>query len=187
MPNAETLFPRASLLPGEERIIVFQRGPTGDNVGEDYNGNGLDDDACFPGQKAGRGAADGWDAMLIVNRHPGTDGAYCGSGGYSISFVTGCATHQAGHAIFDDPFENGTPYNDTTEMAAIGQKSPYKLSATGTFDGWGYMALYSTMPDADGKLPMLDAYAIPEALTRPTRTTSATSRSTSKRPIRRCR
>ena len=39
VPNAEALFPRAGLPAGEERIIVFQRGPTGD-TNEDYNGNG---------------------------------------------------------------------------------------------------------------------------------------------------
>ena len=52
MPNAETLFPRAVAAPGEERIIVLQRGPDGRQPNEDYNGNGNDDDACFPGNKA---------------------------------------------------------------------------------------------------------------------------------------
>ena len=49
-------------------------------------------------------------------------------------------------------------------MANVGDVSPYKLDATGTFDGWGYMSMYSTSPDGDGKLPLEDAYAIPEAL-----------------------
>lgn len=163
VPDAETLFPRATLEPNEERIVVIQRGPTGD-TDEDYNGNGEDDDACFPGEKADQAKAAGWDAVLLVNRHPGSDGPYCGSGAYTQIVVTACTTHQGAHAIFDDPYENGTPYNDTVEMATIGQKSAYKLRASGSFDGWGYMGLYSTTPDADGKMPMLDAYAIDEAL-----------------------
>ena len=49
-------------------------------------------------------------------------------------------------------------------MADVGDVSPYKLDATGTFDGWGYMSMYSTAADENGKLPLEDTYAIPEAL-----------------------
>jgi Ca2+-binding RTX toxin-like protein len=159
VPNALTTFPTVGA--DEERILVVQRGPTGD-TNDDY-------EACFPGEKADTAKAAGWDGILIVNRHLGTEAddanPYCGSGGYTQFVATACTTHEAGHAIFDDSTpEYGTPYDDEAEMATVGQKSPYKLDATGTFDGWGYMSMYSTAPDGNGKLPLEDAYAIPEAL-----------------------
>src|ERR687896_1657372 len=61
------------LEPGDERILLMQRGPTGD-PSADYNGNGdLTDDACFPGEKAARAFDAGWDAIVLVNRHLGSD------------------------------------------------------------------------------------------------------------------
>jgi Ca2+-binding RTX toxin-like protein len=168
VPDALTTFPVID--PGEERILVVQRGPDGDS-NEDYDGDGNisdADDACFPGNKADRALDAGWDGLLIVNRHfaggAAADEAYCGSGGYTRFMVTACTTHDAGHEIFDDPTTYNRPYDDETEMAAIGTVSAYKLDATGTFDGWGYMSMYSTTPDADQKLPFVDAFAIPEAL-----------------------
>ena len=169
VPNALATFP--TVAAGEERILVVQRGPTGD-INEDYNGDGNTsdpEDACFPGNKADTAKKAGWDAILIVNRHLGTAAAdktpYCGSGGYTQFVATACTTHEAGHEIFDDsPPEYTTPYDDEAEMATVGEVSPYKLDATGTFDGWGYMSMYSTSPDGDSKLPLEDAYAIPEAL-----------------------
>jgi Big-like domain-containing protein/hemolysin type calcium-binding protein/LVIVD repeat-containing protein len=170
VPDAVTTFPDSELEPGEERILVVQRGPDGDS-NEDYDGDGNitdPDDACFPGNKADRAIDAGWDAILIINRHlPGgaaADGPFCGSGGYTRFMVTACTTHEAGHAIFDDPAEYTRPYDDENELAPIGTESTHKLDATGTFDGWGYMGLYSTTPDENGKLPLVDAYAIPEAL-----------------------
>jgi Ca2+-binding RTX toxin-like protein len=171
VPDAEATIPAASLEPGEERILVVQRGPDGDNVGEDYDGDGDfadDDDACFPGQKADNAVAAGWDAVLIINRHleggAAADGAVCGSGGFTQFVVTVCTTHAAGHAIFDDPAEYTRPYDDQNELAPIGAVSPHTMEALASFDGWGYMGMYSTTPDENGKLPLVDAYAIPEAL-----------------------
>jgi hypothetical protein len=170
VPLAETVFPAAGLDPGEERILVVQRGPSGD-PNEDYNGNAdLTDDACFPGDKAARAQDAGWDAILLTNRHFGTaaqDEAYCGSGGYRTTtpaLTTACTTHEALHRIFDD-----TPAyaqaDDETELVPIGTPSNHKLDVAGAFDGWGYMSMYSTTPDpTTGKLPLVDAYAIPEAL-----------------------
>jgi Ca2+-binding RTX toxin-like protein len=165
VPDALATFPTVEA--GEERILVLQRGPTND-PDEDYNGNDdLTDDACFPGQKAARAADAGWDAVLIANRHLDTqaqDSPSCGSGGFDRVFVAACITHQALHRIFDDTPEYTNPYDDETELVPIGTKSNHKADATGTFDGWGYMGLYSTTPDENGKLPLLDAFAIPEAL-----------------------
>jgi Ca2+-binding RTX toxin-like protein len=155
---------------GEERILVVQRGPDGD-TNEDYDGDGNindPDDACFPGLKADRARGAGWDAILIINRHltggAASDSAFCGSGGYTQFVVTACTTHEAGHAIFDDPENYDRPYDDEAELAPIGTPSTHELNATGTFDGWGYMGMYSTTPDENGKLPLVDAYAIPESL-----------------------
>jgi Ca2+-binding RTX toxin-like protein len=168
VPDALATFP--TIEPGEERILVVQRGPDGD-LNEDYDGDGNindPDDACFPGNKADRAKAAGWDAILIINRHltggAASDSAFCGSGGYTQFVVTACTTHEAGHEIFDDAPTYNRPYDDESELAAIGTPSPHKLDAVGTFDGWGYMGLYSTTPDENGKLPLVDAYAIPEAL-----------------------
>ena len=179
VPDAEATIPAASLQPGEERILIVQRGPDGDNVGEDYDGDGNfadADDACFPGQKAGNAADAGWDAVLVINRHltsgAAGDGAVCGSGGFTQFVVTVCSTHAAGHAIFDDPAEYTRPYDDQNELAPIGTVSPHKMEAIASFDGWGYMGLYSTTPEpkdpsdpsAGMVLPLVDAYAIPESL-----------------------
>ena len=168
VPNALATFP--TIEADEERILVVQRGPDGD-TNEDYDGDGNTsdaDDACFPGNKADTARDAGWDAILIINRHltggAASDSPFCGSGGYTQFVVTACTTHEAGHEIFDDPVNYDRPYNDETEMAPVGAISPYKLDATGTFDGWGYMGMYSTTPDENGKLPLVDAYAIPEAL-----------------------
>jgi hypothetical protein len=159
VPDAETLFPRDSLEPDEERILVVQRGPAGD-TDDTYEG-------CFPGEKAANADEAGWDAILITNRHLGSaedDNPFCGSGGYDRLVVTGCTTHEALHAIFDDAPEYEVPYDDDEELVPVGTVSPHELTAQGTFDGWGYMSLYSNTPDADGKLPLVDTYAIPEAL-----------------------
>jgi hypothetical protein len=169
VPLALATFP--SIEDGEERILVVQRGPDGD-PNEDYDGDGDttgdEEDACFPGDKANTAKSAGWDAILIVNRHldggaPAED-THCGAGGFSQSVVAVCTTHAAGHAIFDDPASYERPYDDEVEMAPVGTKSAYQLDAEGAFDGWGYMGLYGTTPDENGKLPLLDSYAIPEAM-----------------------
>jgi hypothetical protein len=168
VPNALSTFPVVEL--GQERILVVQRGPDGD-PNEDYDGDGDTtdaDDACFPGQKADVAESAGWDAILIVNRHldggAAADEVHCGTGGFTQTIVVLCTTHEAGHAIFDDPASYERPYDDEIELAPVGTTSPHELDATGVFDGWGYMGLYGTALDGAGKLPLLDAYAIPEAM-----------------------
>jgi hypothetical protein len=151
--------------PGEEAILVLQRGPLSD-PDEDYNGNGnLTDDACFPGEKAANADAAGWDAVLIVNRHLGTeadDSASCGSGGFpsGARIVTLCTTHEAFHRLFNDAPEYTIPYDDDVEGPALGTIGE-KVRATSVFDGWGYARLFR---NEAGKLTEVDAYAIPEAL-----------------------
>jgi hypothetical protein len=145
------------LAPGEEAILVLQRGPSGDpNAPEE---------ACFPGDKAAAAAAAGWDALLLVNRHLGSadlDEPFCGSGGYpeGLSMVTLCTTHEAFHKIFGTtPQYSGGSLDATGEPAfgAVGAD----VEGTSVFDGWGYAHLYR---NENGKMREVDAYAIPEAL-----------------------
>ena len=145
------------LAPGEEAILVLQRGPSGDpNAPEE---------ACFPGDKAASAEAAGWDALLLVNRHLGSaeaDEPFCGSGGYpaGLEMVTLCTTHQAFHRIFNtEPNYAGGSLDAPGEPAfgAVGEK----VEGTSEFDGWGYAHLYR---NENGKMREVDAFAIPEAL-----------------------
>ena len=145
------------LAPGEEAILVLQRGPAGDpNAPEE---------ACFPGDKAASAKAAGWDALLLVNRHLGSadaDVPFCGSGGYpaGLEMVTLCTTHQAFHRIFNtEPNYAGGSLDVPGEpvIGAVGEK----VEGTSEFDGWGYAHLYR---NENGKMREVDAFAIPEAL-----------------------
>jgi hypothetical protein len=154
------------LQEGDEKILLMQRGPTGDPTA-DYNGNGnLNDDACFPGEKAAKAFDAGWDAVVLVNRHLGSNDAtsepFCGSGAYDPAkpMVTVCTTHAAYHELFATTPEFTTPYS-STDAPAIGTVSIRRVTATSKFDGWGYAHLYER---GAGKLTRIDSYAISEAL-----------------------
>ena len=164
-PTRESL----GLTASQERILVMQRGPFGD-PNEDYDGDGKiydDDDACFPGEKAAQAYDKGWDAVLLVNRHPDSgaaaaDEAYCGSGGYVAGkpMVTLCTTHGAFHELFGTEPRFETPYA-VGDMPAIGDEASGQMRGTSRFDGWGYAHLFR---NEAGKIREVDAYAIPEAL-----------------------
>jgi hypothetical protein len=144
--------------PGEEAILVLQRGPTGDTNNPEP--------ACFPGQKAERAWDAGWRNVLFVNRHLGdaaSDTPFCGSGGYVAGKVpvSVCTTHTAAHDIFDDaPPEYTTPYDDEAEMALIGTPGD-RVTATSQFDAWGYAHLYR---HEAGKVTRVDSWAVDESL-----------------------
>ena len=171
-PADTTVLPKASdysdaqlgIQPGDERILLMQRGPSGD-PSADYNGNGdLTDDACFPGEKAAKAFDAGWDAIVLVNRHLGSasaDEPYCGSGAYDPAkpMVTICTTHAAYHELFGTTPEFTTPYS-ATDAPTIGTVSNGRVKATSKFDGWGYAHLYK---NEGGKVTRVDSYAIPEA------------------------
>ena len=151
---------------GDEKILVMQRGPSGD-PSADFNGNGdLTDDACFPGEKAAKAFDAGWDAIVLVNRHLESDDSSgepsCGSGGYDPEkpMVTVCTTHAAYHELFETTPEFTTPYSPG-DAPAIGAISPKRVRATSVFDGWGYLGLYRRQA---GKIERIESYAIPEAL-----------------------
>jgi hypothetical protein len=171
-PADTTVVPKAAdydatelgLQTGDEKILLMQRGPSGD-PSADYNGNGdLTDDACFPGEKAAKAFDAGWDALVLVNRHTGSatsDTPFCGSGAYEDDkpMVTICTTHAAYHELFGTTPEFGFPYS-STDAPAIGTISSKRVRATSKFDGWGYAHLYEVGP---GKVHRVDSYAIPEA------------------------
>jgi hypothetical protein len=142
------------LAPGEEAILVLQRGPV-DDPSEPT-------EACFPGEKANEAIEAGWDAVILVNRHlgdPESDLAFCGSGAFPEEppIVTVCTTHEAFHLMFNTEPAYDLPYDPSVEpqIGDIGER----VSATAIFDGWGYVRLL------DGRtLEEIDAYAIEEAL-----------------------
>jgi hypothetical protein len=173
-PADPTVLPKAAdytadqlgLQPGDEKILLMQRGPSGD-PSADYNGNGdLTDDACFPGEKAAKAFDAGWDAIVLVNRHLGSDDSnstpFCGSGAYDPAkpMVTVCTTHAAYHELFGTTPQFTTPYS-SADAPAIGAVSVKRVKATSKFDGWGYAHLYRR---SAGKVQLVDSYAIPEAL-----------------------
>jgi hypothetical protein len=173
-PADPTVLPKASdysaeqlgLQPGDEKILLMQRGPSGD-PSADYNSNGdLTDDACFPGEKAAKAFDAGWEAIVLVNRHLGSDDStgtpFCGSGGYDPNkpMVTTCTTHAAYHELFGTTPQFTTPYS-STDAPAIGAISAKRVRATSKFDGWGYAHLYRRQ---NGKMTAVDSYAIPEGL-----------------------
>ena len=168
VPDADTTIPPNTLAQGEEQILVLQRGPAFD-PNEDYDNDGETDndpdDACFPGEKAANAIAEGWDAVVIGNRHqasgdPADDSVNCGSGAFTTPITAVCVNHETLHLLFDDTPAFDQPADDTAELAAIGQVGN-DVRATDKFDGWGYTHLYRNEP---GGLVAVDHFAIPEAL-----------------------
>ena len=137
VPTRASINP--TLAPGEEAILVLERGPANDPAAPE--------EACFPGDKAAN--ADGWDAVVIANRHNGSeaaDGVACGSGGFSgIEVPVICITHRAMHLLFDSTPTYDVPYSGANEPV-IGQASSGTIVATPVFDGWGAMSVFANDP-----------------------------------------
>lgn len=142
----------ASLLPGEEKIILLQRGPTGDPSAPEA--------ACFPGEKAHQAVLAGWQAVLFVNRHvvsaPPEPLPFCGSGAFVDAVVGVCTTHAAYHLLFNQAVSY--TYPDGPAIGTVGSK----IESTAAFDGWGYVHLFSNTLSG-GKFAEIDTYAIDEA------------------------
>lgn len=137
-----------SLLPGDETIIVLQRGPTGDPSATE--------EACFPGEKAHEAALAGWDAVLFVQRHVAVDEPFCGSGAFVDAIVAVCTTHEAFHKLFNlPPFDPAQwTYPENLAIGTVGER----IEVGSIFDGWGYVHLFDRVT-----LEELDTFAIPEA------------------------
>ena len=140
------------LQPGDETIIVLQRGPVGDPSAPE--------EACFPGEKAHEAAEAGWDAVLFVNRHVASDPdaepvpPFCGSGAFTDEIVAVCTTHEAFHYLFGLPIPETYTYPEDIAIGTIGER----IEVGSLFDGWGYVWLL----DAETLEP-IDTYAIDEA------------------------
>jgi len=150
IPSAATAFAGVTLAPGEEKILVVQRGPVGDPSHAF--------DACRFDEKMANAIAKGYDGILIGQRHLGdaaSDGAFCG-GGEPRAIRGMCITHEAMHDIFNSPPSFALPY-PAGHGPAPGARGA-RVSATTVFDGWGYAHLY----DANSS-ELIDDFAITEA------------------------
>ena len=155
IPPAATALAGVTLAPGEEKIVVLQRGPSGDPTAPE--------EACFPGEKAAAAVAAGYDGVVLVNRHFGSaaaDEAFCGSGAFPAGsrIPTVCTTHAAFHEMFSTPL-NFSSYPEAPAVGAIGKR----VSATAVFNGWGYVHLFDAVPGNKQKLVERDTYAVDEA------------------------
>ena len=140
IPNASTLM----LAPGEEAILVLQRG------------------TCFFSEKVETAQLLGYDAVIIANHHAGALGGeapdlqICGSQGheFTVEISAVCVGHRALHELFDTAVTFTTPDG----LPAVGTLGD-RITVTSQFDGWGYVHLYDAVTGAD-----LDTFAIPEAM-----------------------
>jgi hypothetical protein len=153
LPSPEDIPGYLDMLePGDETIIVLQRGPVGDPSAPEA--------ACFPGEKAHEAALAGWDAVVFVNRHVASDPdaeevpPFCGSGAFEDQVVAICTTHEAFHHLFGLPIPDTYTYPENLAIGTIGER----IEVGSIFDGWGYVWLL----DAETLEP-LGTFAIPEA------------------------
>jgi hypothetical protein len=160
-PDSDPIPPADSiawpaLAPGEEKIVVLQRGPEQDPSAPE--------EACFPGEKAEAGHMAGYDAVVLVARHLGEDPEplppFCGTGAFPAHepIVTVCTTHTAYHHMFNTTPSFELPYadepNNEPDIGMLGER----VEVGSIFDGWGYVHLFDNSTMAE-----LDTFAIPEA------------------------
>lgn len=153
IPNASTL----TLAPGEESILVLQRGPVGDPSQTQA--------ACFFSEKVETAQLLGYDAVIIAQHHSGAlggegpDSYFCGGQGHAfdIQISALCIGHRAMHELFDDP-DPADNYTYPEAVPAVGTVGD-RISVVSQFDGWGYVHLFDATTLED-----LDTFAIPEAM-----------------------
>jgi hypothetical protein len=165
-PDDRDSIPPASVLdgvtgPGEDQIVVFQRGPV-----EDPNHA---HDACFFSEKVESAQLAGYDAVLVANHHVGAgeganpDATLCGSQGHTFTVtIPGlCVGHRLMHTLFGYTPDYTVPYpvGDPGDVEPdIGDIGTGKIDATSFFSGWGY----SRLLDA-ATLEEIDQFWIDEA------------------------
>ncbi|MGH2656299.1 MAG: LVIVD repeat-containing protein [Actinomycetota bacterium] len=144
IPSADSVIPPGSLDPGEEQIIVLQRGPVDDPDNTEA--------ACFPGEKADNATDQGWDAVILTSRHLGDaasdDPPNCGFGAFPTDeqIVAVCTNHTAMHELFGRtpdftlPYPAGDPDDLEPDIGEVG----FEVDITATFDGWGYTRVFDT-------------------------------------------
>jgi hypothetical protein len=133
--------------PGEEKAVVFTRG------------------GCFFSTKIHSGQDLGYDVVIVGQSHAGSrdgllpDSFFCGGQGHQFTITASaiCIGHRATHLMFDDTPEYTGPDGVDIPLGTLGAS----YLASTQFDGWGYVQLHDAR-DAD--LPIIDSYAVPEAL-----------------------
>ncbi|MDP8956037.1 MAG: hypothetical protein M3N24_03640 [Actinomycetota bacterium] len=154
LPPASVLDPYTA--PGEDQIVVLQRGPVND-PSQNY-------EACFFSLKVEAAQNAGYDGVIIANHHTGA-----GGGLLPDAFICGGQGHQfdvkipgicIGHKTFHEIFNTQPNYTYPESRPAIGDIGR-KVNAEATFDGWGYVHLFDRT--VGGTAAELDTYAIPEA------------------------
>lgn len=149
-----------TLDPGEDLILVTQRGPV-----QDPNSPG---EACFFSEKVETAQLLGYDGAVVANHHVGAgsgdfpDAFICGSQGHAFTpTIPGtCIGHRMMHLIFDRtpdytvPYPPGDPGDLEPDVNELGEE----VAFSAIYDGWGYARLL----DADDPaLPELDQMAVP--------------------------
>jgi hypothetical protein len=148
IPAADSILPPGSLEPGEEQIIVLQRGPGGDDPNNP-------EPACFPGEKADNATDQGWDAVILTGRHLAGGAAAdeppnCGFGAFPAdeAIPAVCTTHTAMHELFGRapdftlPYPLGDPGDLEPNIGEVG----FEVDIASVFDGWGYVRLLDSDP-----------------------------------------
>lgn len=159
IPKATDVFP--TVAEGEERIIVFQRGPV-----QDPN---HDHAACFFSDKIRSGEEAGYDAVIIANHHNGAgagaqpDALICGGQGSPVLGTAHglCIGHRFMHLAFGRAEDYTVPYplGDPGDIEPnVGDLGP-RINVTSLFDAWGYLHLLDA-----STLEELDAFAPAELL-----------------------
>jgi len=146
-----------TLDPGEEAIVVFQRGPV-----NDPNHNHA---ACRFDEKIQNGLNAGYGGVIVANHHNGAGGGafpdafICGSGNpRAIPAI--CIGHGSMHLMFNRSTDYTIPYpaGDPGDVEPNAGDLGPDVSAETAFDGWGYIHLLDAQT-----LRELDTYAVPEA------------------------
>jgi hypothetical protein len=134
-----------ALAPGEEKIIVFQRGPVGDP-------NHAQHDACFFSDKIRAGEEAGYDVVIVANHHDGAqagefpDAFFCGGQGSPVLGTAAglCVGHRFMHEAFGKPADYTFPYpSPAPNEPTPGTLGP-RITGQSQFDGWGYARLVAT-------------------------------------------
>jgi hypothetical protein len=110
-------------------------------------------------------AAGGYEAVIVFSR----EGADACTAGLTMLIDGSLPSFFVGREIGFELL--GLTYDDAACLAGDGTATVNvavgtagaSVSLASVFDGWGYIRLYANEPDAAGKLPELDQFAIPEA------------------------
>jgi hypothetical protein len=152
-----------TLAPGEEKIIVFQRGPVNDPNHDQHS-------ACFFSDKIRAGEEAGYDVVIVANHHVGSQGGetadafFCGGQGSPVLGTAAglCIGHKSMHELFGRAPDYTVPYPepDAGDLEPNPGDLGPRVSAESEFDGWGYARLVDT--STAGTPTEVGQYNVPE-------------------------